>query len=76
MFVEPNNILLVDSGMNVEDQEPVLKYCLNQEFYQGSFSNARLTHNDDGNMGDCTLNNQAHLKEIVESNAVVSYFIP
>lgn len=49
-FVVLGKSLFVNSCMNVEDYEFMLKYGLYEESYQGSLTNTRFTHNDDGDM--------------------------
>lgn len=57
--------------MNVKHEESLLEYHLDEKLDESSFTYTRLAHNDDGDVSDCTLNDETHLEEVVKCDAVV-----
>lgn len=76
LLVEIVDFLLVNSGVNVENEESVTVDDFHQKLDEGCFAYAGLAHDDDWDVRDCPLDNQAHFEEVIESDTVVLNVLP
>ena len=70
-MIELHQFLLINTRMNVEDQKFVSKNDLNKEADKGSFTNTWLTHYDNGNVRDCSLDNETHLEKVIQCDTII-----